>query len=92
MGLVLTKPQITQALLDKYPGFDPEFYIDYDASLEIAKAQAKKIVKWLKRSSMDAHTTILQISTKDWQALLKEVKGEANDGIERDITQVKGCP
>ena len=35
----------------------------------IAEAQRKKIIRWLKKGSMDAHITILQVSTKEWQAL-----------------------
>lgn len=39
-----------------------------------AEAQLKKVVEWLQSSSMDAHTTVFQVSTKDWQSLLKEVE------------------
>jgi len=38
------------------------------------KAQLKKVVEWLKDTSMDAHTTVFQVSTKKWQALLEEIK------------------
>jgi len=34
-------------------------------------ADIKWFVKWLQDTNMDAHTTVFQVSTKDWEALQK---------------------
>ena len=60
---------------------DNQFYLDkftepkiLEGSKRVAEAQLKKVADWLKRSSMDGHTTILQVSTREYETLLKEVK------------------
>lgn len=40
---------------------------------EGAKAQLKKMIEWLQNTSMDAHITVFQVSTKEWETLQKEV-------------------
>jgi len=53
-------------------GFEP---CDGDFVEEGAKAQLKKAVEWLKGNNRSpAPSQYLKLSTKNWQALLKEIE------------------
>ena len=69
--------ELTNEELDNVKWMDGRYGVyatfrDYPRAM--AKAQAKKLAEWLRQPSMDAHTTVLQVSTKEWEALLKEIK------------------
>lgn len=68
MGILLTNEEIQRAkdLGVKVGG-------KYTISRAIAKAQLKKVMKWLKGHTQPVHGGI-DLTEEDWQALLEEVE------------------
>lgn len=72
----LTDEEIERYRLKWASDFKPN--ANYVMARDIAKAQLKKVVEWLKSRNSSPSTALL-LHIKEWQALLEEVNGHTDN-------------